>query len=275
MRNGMWWVVVVGCVAGGCAGPVVLSDAPGVEATTRAAATAPAATQASRPKPKSDSPVPRERLPDFYADDEPFNEVLGRMELFNFRLNDKALAAAGVKTDTPVWVLVEKATPRKAVVALLKNLSDRTPGRPRLGYQVHGRFAVFITTQDDLYANHVYSRQFDVTDLFIEDFSRDTEEARATRRERGEAIVGLVCETVDPESWTAGGSRCKASMGADGVLTVTQTQVNITEIEELFVQLRETRFPPIDTPINGYGNFVRPPKAKATTRPSAVPQTGK
>lgn len=224
----------------------------------------------------STQPVkPARPSPDFYAEDEPFNEVLARFTLITFKVNEAALAAAGVKMDTPVWALVEKATVRKALTSVLKSVEMRTPGKPRLVFEQIGTRILLITTREDLWANHVYTREYDIRDLLVDETDEilpipdRPEERGKAQQERSEALSRLLQETVDPDSWTGRGSKCSVKC-AKGVLTCTQTNANLAQLEDLLSQLRESRFRGLDAPIVGYTDQVLPPKPKPTTRRAPV-----
>ena len=60
-----------------------------------------------------------------------------------------------------------------------------------------------------------------------------------TRRERTDAIIGLIKETVDPNSWEQGDD-CWIKVKRD-VLTVRQIMDNHRALEALMGQLYETR----------------------------------
>lgn len=183
---------------------------------------------------------------DFRAVNEPLEKVVHRLGdevLSDFKCDHAALAAAGVKLNTPISVVVKKAKARTALDAILRSASAQTPGKPILGYLVSGYNTVLITTAHELYTRWVYTRQYDVVDLMMYE---------PHDQEQGDALALLIKETVAPTSWTAEGSKCAITY-SNGVLSVTQTHENLEAVDALFQQLREFRPSPLESRLHPQG----------------------
>jgi hypothetical protein len=178
--------------------------------------------------------VPPEALdPDFRAGDEPLNEVLKRLGdsvRVNFKIDDEAMRAAGVKMDVPVAVHVPKARTASALNAVLGSASDRTAGKPGLGYTLVGHNTLLITTRAELFANYLYTREYNVAMFLIDP------EGDASRRD---SLVSLIKDAVDPPSWGANDGRCSIEFKG-GRLKVTQTHENLRLIEQIFEDIDST-----------------------------------
>ena len=198
---------------------------------------------------------PDELDQDFRAMKEPFEKVVKRLGdevLSNFKCDHAALSAAGVKMDLPISVDVKKAKGALALQAILKRASEQTPGKPALVYIMSGYNTVLVTTTRELYTNWVYTRQYSMADLMMEPV-----------QEREEALIHLIKETVDSDSWTAEGGKCAATY-ANRTLTVTQTHENLEVLDSLLRQLRETRPTPLENRLHPQG--IWRPKSESTTK---------
>ncbi len=181
---------------------------------------------------------------DFRAVNEPFEKVIKRLGdevLSNFKCDHAALTAAGVKIDTPISVYVKRAKAGKALDAILKYASAKTPGKPALGYFISGYNTVSITTERELYSRWVYTREYSIVDLLID-----------PDQERVDALLLLLKETIAPTSWTTEGGKC-AMKYANGVLTVTQTHENLELLDSTLQQLRETNPSPLESRLHPQG----------------------
>lgn len=183
---------------------------------------------------------------DFNADKESLQSVLARLNKQtsdSVKVNMDAIKKAGVSMDTPVTVHIKRATVSAVLKAALKQ-SDKQA----LGYSINSWDDFLVTTRSDLFANHVYTRQYNLRDILHEwRFEHDAKSADV--REREAAFVNLIKETVDPNSWEMPGSKCSLQV-SEGIVTATQTFENLRDLENLFDQLRETRSSPVEPPIN-------------------------
>jgi hypothetical protein len=187
---------------------------------------------------------------DFRAGGEPFEAVIERLGndvLARFRFAKDVLAAAGVRMDAAVTVYVKNARTSSALEAILKCVSEQTPGKPALGYTLGGRNTLLITTLADMYANYTFTRQYPVAEFLVE----------PDDDERGKLFLKLIRETVDPGSWDANGSKCTMSI-SKGVLTVTQTHENLRALEQIMEDVNSTYANDVlDRRMNYHGRWVR------------------
>jgi hypothetical protein len=194
----------------------------------------------------SQVPTPPKKLDtDFRADKEPLEQVLQRLAATtdsSLQLNRDAIRAARIALDTPVSVHFKNARISTVLRAVMKQSEMKA-----LGYTINGDY-ILVTTRADLYANHVYTRQYNARDLLRNWRNKDEDP-------RTEAFKMLIKETVDPESWDAPGTGCSIKV-SDGILTINQTFENLRDFENLLEQLRDTTYP-VDRAINFRDNPFR------------------
>lgn len=226
------------------------------------AETAPAAS----PKPSAPSVQEKldHRLPELQFDAvglsdaiDFFRDVSGA----NIFVDWKALEAAGVNRNTPVFARLRDVTFSKSLQVVLDSVSG---GQKKIAYAVD-EGVITISTRDELSKN-VTVRVYDIRDLLVivpdvepdetstsrpsdaqgassrpSSVPRTTPSRSPSRDELVKQIITLIEDTVASDGWKdRGGSIC-ALRELQGQLIVTQTPENQREIVKLLEQLRESR----------------------------------
>lgn len=162
-----------------------------------------------------------------------------------------AVAKVGVTRESTVCGRLRHTTLEKALRELAASVLN---SRARLAVAtVHG--VILISTEEDIDAASATTRTYEIKDLLVDvpDFDDvptlgaapatapadpPPAELSMTRRERTDAIIKLVRETVDPPSWDKIGATIRDDSDR---LVIRQTPGNHEQIARLLGQLRETR----------------------------------
>jgi beta-lactamase regulating signal transducer with metallopeptidase domain len=249
------------------------------------------------------------KLPEVNFDDVGFGDVVdflrdvGQTNIF---VNWKALAAVGVDRASPVSVRLRDVRFGKALTVVLDSVSKP---KARLGYTID-EGVISISTTEDL-AKNVLTRVYDVRDLLVvvPDYTDapnlglgtwpSTRPVPATvpttvpataattqpadpanaRKAAVDAVVRLVTQTIDPDSWRENGGSVGAIKELSGQLVVTQTPENHRDLTHLIEQLHEGKS--IQVTVEGRfiscddgeidGLIARWRKEAAATRPASRP----
>jgi hypothetical protein len=179
-------------------------------------------------------------------------------------VNWRGLRNQGLRPSTAVNLQVRNVTGREALQALLTVLDheDEDP----LGYVVLDNDVILILSNDDLRAVSRELRVYDVRDLILENASitdqvaRRIEEARSrlpattqkgtsgffgdgrsTDQHLADALLQLITELIDAESWQDVGGGDGSIRYWAGRLVIHQTAENHGQIEQLLNDLRHPR----------------------------------
>ena len=172
----------------------------------------------------------------------------------NIFVNWNELEKVGVSRKAPVNARMENISLRKMIRVVLEGAAgDKT----RLGFFTD-EFGVEITTLEEERQHDASTRTYDIRDLLVEvpdyepDFSPSptaglitkpatTREKSMTRQDRVNMMIRLIKETVDPDSWRDNGAHLGAIQELSGQLIVTQSADAHMSLQNLLLQLRETR----------------------------------
>lgn len=192
----------------------------------------------------------------FVLDNVPLDEALAILAVqarrswsyVELRPDWQAIEDAGVSRHVPVHLRIWSPTVRKALGALLEQVS--TPEAP-LDFDWYGTEVINVTTRARILKDCGLVREYDIRGLMkyaVDDVAPAEKDAAPrgglglakpmTAQERRDAIVGLIKETVAPKSWEQAGDCWIRANG--NVLTVRQTMENHKAVEALMGQLYET-----------------------------------
>jgi len=181
-------------------------------------------------------------------------EFLRDVTSTNLFVNWKALEAAGIERNTVVTARLRDVKFAKALKTIL---NDAGGGTVKLNYEVDDG-VITISTEEDLSRN-VNTRVYDIRDLIVQpddgpptEFagaetekpgaaSQPTTQSLSPRDQATKSVIGLIQDTVAPDTWKEKGGVAGTIRELAGQLIVTQTPENQSAIELLLNQLRENR----------------------------------
>jgi len=169
--------------------------------------------------------------------EQPLGDVVGELEdryKIEIQLDMQALDTAGVTTDTPVTIDVEKVSLRSALALVLDALE--------LTYTI--RDEVLLITTDEEVEMMLVTRLYPIKDLVAAErhATAGVRDANSGPRKYGAAvdrILDVVTFTIEPTTWVeVGGTGSIGYMPQFQGMVVSQTLDVHSEIEELLAMLR-------------------------------------